>query len=70
MHAMQEREAEKKQAELEAAKRSLDAKKAEEQQKERELSQIRDKIKGAELAWSTWLLPLAVMRKHCYSEWR
>ena len=44
---MQEKEAERKQAELEAAKRSLDAKKAEEQQKERELSQIRDKIKGA-----------------------
>ncbi len=53
---MQEKEAERKQAELEAAKRALDAKKAEEQQKESELSQIRDKIKGAPFPMVEYLL--------------
>lgn len=42
----QEREAEKKRAELEDAKKALEAKKAEEQQKERELKEITDQIKG------------------------
>ncbi len=48
---MQEKEAERKQAELEAAKRALDAKKADEEEKERELAQIHEKIKGGSLTW-------------------
>lgn len=57
LHALQEKEAEKKQAELDAAKRALDTKKAEEQQKERELAQIQEKIKGMILThYSMFLL--------------